>query len=145
MGSNTIVSPVDLRKKPLPGVVVYGDDSSQNLTKLLFSLIPGQQVRFLTPTNMDELIAEAYHSAIVFVIINDTSDDNIKLAKTLSEMPGVVADIIALTPEPEIRRRLHMMTYDFDGIFNVEILRSEERRVGKECASMCRSRWSPYH
>ena len=22
---------------------------------------------------------------------------------------------------------------------------SEERRVGKECASMCRSRWSPYH
>ena len=25
------------------------------------------------------------------------------------------------------------------------LLRSEERRVGKECASMCRSRWSPYH
>ena len=25
------------------------------------------------------------------------------------------------------------------------IVRSEERRVGKECASMCRSRWSPYH
>src|SRR3546814_2358734 len=26
-----------------------------------------------------------------------------------------------------------------------EILRSEERRVGKECVSTCRSRWSPYH
>ena len=26
-----------------------------------------------------------------------------------------------------------------------ETARSEERRVGKECASMCRSRWSPYH
>ena len=23
--------------------------------------------------------------------------------------------------------------------------RSEERRVGKECPSLCRSRWSPYH
>ena len=23
--------------------------------------------------------------------------------------------------------------------------RSEERRVGKECATLCRSRWSPYH
>src|SRR3546814_13408048 len=23
--------------------------------------------------------------------------------------------------------------------------RSEERRVGKECVSTCRSRWSPYH
>src|SRR3546814_3549024 len=24
-------------------------------------------------------------------------------------------------------------------------IRSEERRVGKECVSTCRSRWSPYH
>ena len=26
-----------------------------------------------------------------------------------------------------------------------EIDRSEERRVGKECLRLCRSRWSPYH
>ena len=25
------------------------------------------------------------------------------------------------------------------------VSRSEERRVGKECAITCRSRWSPYH
>src|SRR3546814_21162086 len=25
------------------------------------------------------------------------------------------------------------------------MIRSEERRVGKECVSTCRSRWSPYH
>ena len=24
-------------------------------------------------------------------------------------------------------------------------IRSEERRVGKECSRLCRSRWSPYH
>src|SRR3546814_14508965 len=28
---------------------------------------------------------------------------------------------------------------------NVALSRSEERRVGKECVSTCRSRWSPYH
>src|SRR3546814_14044537 len=28
----------------------------------------------------------------------------------------------------------------FDGL-----IRSEERRVGKECVSQCRSRWWPYH
>ena len=28
---------------------------------------------------------------------------------------------------------------------NLEPRRSEERRVGKECTSWCRSRWSPYH
>src|SRR3546814_2971451 len=26
-----------------------------------------------------------------------------------------------------------------------QLARSEERRVGKECVSTCRSRWSPYH
>ena len=27
----------------------------------------------------------------------------------------------------------------------IEEIRSEERRVGKECGDECRSRWSPYH
>src|SRR3546814_7300113 len=26
-----------------------------------------------------------------------------------------------------------------------QMIRSEDRRVGKECVSTCRSRWSPYH
>src|SRR3546814_15041768 len=30
-------------------------------------------------------------------------------------------------------------------IEGLEQVRSEERRVGKECVSTCRSRWSPYH
>src|SRR3546814_2774637 len=35
-------------------------------------------------------------------------------------------------------RRLH-------GGDRAELVRSEERRVGNECVSTCRSRWSPYH
>src|SRR3546814_4348850 len=31
------------------------------------------------------------------------------------------------------------------GIGTASQERSEERRVGKECVSTCRSRWSPYH
>src|SRR3546814_20019818 len=35
---------------------------------------------------------------------------------------------------------------DFREIARVQLSgRSEERRVGKECVSTCRSRWSPYH
>ena len=33
----------------------------------------------------------------------------------------------------------------YPGIKNVWTKRSEERRVGKECLWLCRSRWSPYH
>ena len=38
---------------------------------------------------------------------------------------------------------------DFVGYSGVQVGfgedRSEERRVGKECSLLCRSRWSPYH
>src|SRR3546814_9105658 len=33
---------------------------------------------------------------------------------------------------------------DWDRII-VQLQRSEERRVGNECVSTCRSRWSPFH
>src|SRR3546814_15137082 len=35
-------------------------------------------------------------------------------------------------------------TEDGEGTL-LEQIRSEERRVGKECVSTCRSRWSPFH
>src|SRR3546814_11975676 len=45
----------------------------------------------------------------------------------------------------DIARQLHAE----DGWHCEDVLvgmrRSEERRVGKECVSTCRSRWSPYH
>src|SRR3546814_11371112 len=50
------------------------------------------------------------------------------------------------------RRRQAFVTGRFtvqQGTVRVELRghtgRSEERRVGKECVSTCRSRWSPYH
>src|SRR3546814_8139524 len=39
----------------------------------------------------------------------------------------------------DISRFRKLFTYEVPGE------RSEERRVGKECVSTCRSRWSPYH
>src|SRR3546814_2308141 len=41
-----------------------------------------------------------------------------------------------------------LLSYVTEGsrfIFGSLMDRSEERRVGKECVSRCRSRWSPYH
>src|SRR3546814_3970236 len=43
----------------------------------------------------------------------------------------------ASQPQPQLAVRQDRML-EFE-------LRSEERRVGKECVSTCRSRWSPYH
>ena len=40
---------------------------------------------------------------------------------------------------PQLKKFLDFWQSELDGA------RSEERRVGKECPSKCRSRWSPYH
>src|SRR3546814_11849909 len=43
--------------------------------------------------------------------------------------------------------RIEQFTSDAkeQGASDTEELRTEERRVGKECVSTCRYRWSPYH
>ena len=92
MESNHFVTPVDLRKKPLPAVTVFGDTRARELSKLLFGLIPGQDVRFAIPETKAALLEEVYHSAIVFILVTDPSDENIDLARELSLMPGVAVE-----------------------------------------------------
>src|SRR3546814_9768413 len=56
-------------------------------------------------------------------------------ARAATDAAAVVGDVAALVAA--IEDRLSSML--------AESLRSEERRVGKECVSTCRSRWSPDH
>ena len=45
-----------------------------------------------------------------------------------------------------LRIKKNQLYYLANEIKNPRLLvRSEERRVGKECLRLCRSRWSPYH
>src|SRR3546814_12747240 len=56
------------------------------------------------------------------------------------------ADLIQLLPEilaQEARAIAHK--HNAPARLRTAVARSEERRVGKECVSTCRSRWSPYH
>ena len=58
-----------------------------------------------------------------------------------------------LYPQTMRRRPPFVLGYDVvgeidqlgDGVSSYQLGRSEERRVGKECPQLCRSRWSPYH
>src|SRR3546814_19253790 len=44
-----------------------------------------------------------------------------------------------------LEQRRTISPEDRQTLLNNFHIRSEERRVGKECVSTCRSRWSPYH
>ena len=68
------------------------------------------------------------HNITNMVTINDVA--NIELACG-------VRPIMAMAPQ-----EMDEVTGICDGL---NLNRSEERRVGKECSEPCRSRWSPYH
>src|SRR3546814_7514766 len=70
----------------------------------------------------------------------------------MSQRPGrIIEEIVAEIPgrENPMARRKHdkvggYVTRLMD-LLHVDQAISEERRVGTECVSTCRSRWSPYH
>ena len=68
----------------------------------------------------DAAVEGAHHAALADTSLADGADRT--------------RDIVARTVGGEY-------AHDVD----VSETRSEERRVGKECQSVCRSRWSPYH
>ena len=82
-----------------------------------------------------------------------------KVPKAESDIPDVSPGSEPLVPMPSIipfSSRLQKPTLPRREEEALELLkmgkgkrprigRSEERRVGKECTSWCRSRWSPYH
>src|SRR3546814_2668190 len=45
----------------------------------------------------------------------------------------------------DVRREISLVNNFLQKAQQEVATRSEERRVGKECVSTCRSRWSPYH
>src|SRR3546814_14850747 len=51
-------------------------------------------------------------------------------------------------PVPFVKKYIDQLSKFKMNVFHWHLTddqRSEERRVGKECVSTCRSRWSPYH
>jgi hypothetical protein len=82
-------------------------------------------------------------------------DQGLEMFKTIIEHPeGVLVGLC--DPEQNINeldtpdKKIHLFDPTFAEWLNEinpadEEKRSEERRVGKECRRLCRSRWSPYH
>ena len=94
------------------------------------------------------------------------------LAKALVVFPGgfgtldEMFEVLTLAQTQKLDKKIPVLIYGssyWKSVLNLDILaqkgaiamkdldlfqyvdRSEERRVGKECAGLCRSRWSPYH
>src|SRR3546814_7562132 len=66
-----------------------------------------------------------------------------------SNVSAAFDSAVALDFDGIVVSSMRLVQSGFFDVAQIDILkgpqRSEERRVGKECVSTCRSRWSPYH
>src|SRR3546814_1728030 len=85
-------------------------------------------------------LAESARLPVKAVYEASKFDYNYANAKTMS-------DVVIRFSDAEITGIQGIADFldDLNQIRKAPNVRSEERRVGKECVSTCRSRWSPYH
>src|SRR3546814_4908774 len=91
-----------------------------------------------------EKALENYQRALIF---SDESEEvYLQIAYAYQNLGKFEEAIVylkrCLERDMENQDALYELAFCFDII---DRQRSEERRVGKECVSTCRSRWSPYH
>ena len=67
------------------------------------------------------------------------------LGETLEDRRVVEKVLVGLPSRFETKICSIEDSKDINTLFVADLVRSEERRVGKECTIQCRYRWSPYH
>src|SRR3546814_3446734 len=101
---------------------------------------------------MDYLVKCCARCMVTFFFFKQKTAYEMRISDWSSDVCS--SDLIKVPADTFIRNQHSDLRADFvlaNPPFNVSdwwhgsLERSEERRVGKECVSTCRSRWSPYH
>src|SRR3546814_20019433 len=89
------------------------------------------------------------------VCSSDLPKGVVSMHRNIVAASASIVDYLGNTPDDTILSALPLafdyglyqllMCTRFGGPLVLERSRSEERRVGEECVSTCRSRWSPHH
>ena len=61
------------------------------------------------------------------------------------DIAGIERIVCDITDTAKLIKTIKEINKNHDISLLINNARSEERRVGKECLRLCRSRWSPYH
>src|SRR3546814_13347561 len=93
---------------------------------------------YLSPRLVGDIIADATEGRIAVRELHQPVVTNQALANRFVQAREAA---LQAAPARDMDEDLLALVAELIGIRP----RSEERRVGKECVSTCRSRWSPYH
>ena len=97
------------------------------------------------------LLSTMNHSLAYNLIWRNLTDPACMSSNSIQEHLGhrLLSSIMYVYKDDQKDSRSEEHTSELQSLVGISYavfcLRSEERRVGKECLSVCRSRWSPYH
>ena len=92
----------------------------------------GLAVQVLAYDNGEKLLQHySFEMDLIFLEISFAKMSGIEIAKGIRKVDNKVGIVF--------------LTTLLNHVLEAYEVRSEERRVGKECSEPCRSRWSPYH
>ena len=97
----------------------------------------------------DALIISLKSLTVNCLVDNEVDNRILRASRRQPTFEASQPRLIALWDSSSIWERKSLLGGTYSprrrGFFTPEMSRSEERRVGKECLRLCRSRWSPYH
>ena len=122
--------------------LLVNSGSSANLLALTALTSPRLGDRRLRPGDEVITVAAGFPTTVNPIIQNGLVPVFVDVT-----LPGYNIDVSRLEAARSDRTRAVMVAHTLGNPFDLDAVKlgSEERRVGKECYSPCRSRWSPYH
>ena len=131
-----------IENEQFTGLILLSGVDRPGITEALFNTLAPFSITIL---DIEQVIISTRLILTVLISLNPAHEKALEgdLLKCAAELDVDIATLFSKSTNSSIATK--------KGLLHVVILsskmkpRSEERRVGKECLRLCRSRWSPYH
>lgn len=126
-------------------IIVYGDDAAQDLAKMIWSALHGQDVEIIPVSTPAALRAQAERACLVLVLIEagKSKADHMETLEMLVPARDLLcADFIAVLSGKDAPRRIDMLAQGYDAVFDMEFVHSREfttilqKRIRKACTRL---------
>jgi PAS domain-containing protein len=114
--------PEETKTERKPYVAIFGDNKSQRVTKTVWSLLSGYELKLASVDTVAELENIVSDAVLIIVVIQGVNDENIALARRFSHEPQVVADIVALAGDIDKKERIGILANGFDAVYNADFM-----------------------